>query len=137
MDWRDERAFEIRGEMGCELRFDSFGKHYNDEGWITAQASLILPDLTCRFSLSFRSGELESFAAGFQGLLEGSRENASLTTLEEQVACTITLNSCRGVLKDESHYRAMVTFEFETDQTFLRPALSELRKVCAAIADNG
>jgi hypothetical protein len=137
MDWRDERAFEIRGEMGCVLRIDSIGKRYDDEGWITAQASLKLPDLTCRFSLSFRSGELESFAAELQGLLEGSRENASLTTLEEQVACTVTLDSAHGTLQDLPPNRTAVTFEFATDQTFLRPALSELRKVCAAIADNG
>ena len=137
MDWRDERAFEIRGEMGCVLRFDSFGKRYNDEGWITARASLKNPNLTYSFSLFFHVGELESFAAELQGLLEGSREAASLTALEEQVACTVTLDACRGRMQDEPPNRAVVTFEFETDHTFLRPALSELRKVCAAIADNG
>ncbi len=126
-------AIEIRGEMGCVLKIDSLPNRYNDEGWITARASLKKPNLNYLVSLFFHSGELEAFAAELQGLLEGSRVDARLTTLEEQVQCTVTRNSCRGELKDQSPFRATVTFEFDTDQTFLRSALSELQKVCAAI----
>jgi hypothetical protein len=135
MDWQDERAFEIRGEMGCVLRFDSFGKRYNEEGWITARASLKNPYLAYRFSLYFRSGELETFATELQQLLQQSRADASLTTLEEQAACTVTLGSCRGTLQHYPPTPTVVTFEFETERASLGLALSELRKVCASLAD--
>jgi hypothetical protein len=78
-------------------------------------------------------GRLPGFHEALRTLLDDLTGTAKFSTIEDQVEITIELRGGKGTVEGrvEEHAMAWTEFEAETDQSFLKQTLAELRAVTA------
>jgi hypothetical protein len=134
----------VRGE-GLVLRFDVAGyegerrgKDSYDDNWLSGTVTLELarpPAATfkTKCATSWQTVEFASFQESLRTLLDDLTGKATFSTTEDQVEVTIRLKGGKGTVEGrvEEHAMARTEFEAETDQSFLKQTLTELRAVTA------
>jgi hypothetical protein len=115
------RAYE-RGDVG----------DFEDSNWLNCTFEVAVERFTARAEASFRIEEFEDFLAQLSPLIEPLEGTAKFDTLENQLSIVVKMSdrgTCRISGHATDHTHCTLQFSFESDQTFLRPAIRELKAI--------
>lgn len=125
----------LEGPSGQSLRIAVEGferpgaTNSEDANWLAAELTLRLGGFRGEFPLAIQTFELAPLKRGLERLLAGGSESLTFNTQEPAIDITI-MGSARGsaLISGSVHGAgsAVLTFEFETDQTYLARALKDI-----------
>lgn len=103
-------------------------------GWLDCEVEVVAGGFSGRFRASLRTADFASFRKQLQRLYRKLEGVASFTTLEEQLALSLTGDgkghiTVEGTAIDFAGTGNRLLFEFAIDQTYLPRVIAELQRV--------
>ena len=133
----------IAGERGCRVvigvrAFErDVAEGSDDNNWLSGTVEVVQGAFRGSTSASFIVDDLSRFHAEFVQVMRRAGPSASFTPMEDTLALRIEVDRAGramvlGKLRDSDTLGAGMTFQFESDLTFLASAQSDLERVVAA-----
>lgn len=131
--------FSIKGENGfVEItvicRPYANADNYWDLNWLSCGIVARLPAYTAKFSTYLTCGELKSFYDELKKMHESLQGKAALSSLESEIFIDAELKKTGQITWNvetqyPAGYGATLTFDFESDQSFLYEILKDLKSI--------
>ena len=107
----------------------------SDANWLSCCVELTVGGVSASLNASFGTRDFSRFLEQLERILIDLDGVAPFETDEDALALKVALaakgtGTVSGVLRCVDQARATVEFSFESDQTFLRQAIVELRNLC-------
>ena len=131
---------EVRGNEGDLIAITVLNREWQDcddewdGNWLNSKVELRLGGFRGKFSASLRSEELKSFLVALEVLSAELQGVAEFKTMEQQLSLKLEIDSCgrlavSGRAEDRAGIGNRLTFEFESDQSYLPGVIESLRAV--------
>lgn len=132
-------SFTLRGHGG-RIRFEFFGYEnpkpltVSDANWLRAQIHLHVGGCSLELEVALTTQEIKYFLDDLQDVVSVLEGKASFATLEEDIAVEVEITAVgsgqiSGLIKESRSTKVAVSFEFESDPSFLENSLSELQAI--------
>lgn len=117
-------------------------QHPSDANWLHCGVTLAIGTMSMTFDASFTTHDFFQLQSQLAVCLKALQGAAVFETDEEALRFRIEFGrrgdaTIAGTARSVEQARAKVDFTFDSDQTFLQRALSDLRDVCAAFPIKG
>jgi hypothetical protein len=125
----------LRGPRGCEVAIEVLS--CSREGWLDCQLAVTLAGFSARYPATLDLDSLVQFHRELSAVYETLTGTATFRPLEDQLSLEVGMTQTgharvRGAARQWSP-DATLTFEFETDQSYLGPACRELADLLEAV----
>ena len=109
---------------------------YWDGNWLSTNIRIRVGAFIGKYDACLRSEELAQFLSSLIQLEDVSEGSASFETMEGQLELTLTRDRQRhikvtGKARDQAGIGNLLKFDFEVDQTYIKPIIQELSVVLA------
>jgi hypothetical protein len=106
----------------------------SDANWLKCRVAVNLGCFTGDYPTAFETSDFVRFRDGLKTVLSATSGSASFLTCEEALSCTIEMKKngtarIKGVAQAHGHTTSVLSFSFESDQSFLAKTLRELESV--------
>lgn len=130
---------EIKGHGGCVvLSVDGYenpgAQDVSDANWLSCGVRLTVAGVSASVAASFGTRDFARFLEQLERVAADLKGVARFETDEEALSIKVELagrgtGTISGVLRVSEHATATVEFSFDSDQTFLVQAITELRSL--------
>ena len=131
---------KIAGHGGCVvLSADGYenpdARDRGDANWLSCGVRLTVEGVAATHKASFTTSDFARFLGQLRSVVDALKGVALFETDEAALSIKVELGgrgtgTVSGVLRIAEHARATVEFSFESDQTFLLPAIADLARLC-------
>ncbi|UOE95406.1 hypothetical protein [Alkalihalobacillus sp. LMS39] len=131
--------FQLLGEE-TKVEINVFSREYPnssdywDGNWLIANVKIDIPGYSVDFDGSVRTDEIQDFYSGLKAMEQNLLGKATLKTIEDFIHFECEINKLGHIhWSGETCYpigsRAILQFEFVSDQTYLQRLLQELKQM--------
>jgi len=138
-----KNTVQIRGIGGSVVQIDIFGYERPDAGdeydanWLKARCSVTLAEFSAVLSLSVLAQDFVRFADELEQAVQSLKGTSTFSTVECGLRMEIKFTTgghadVFGSVRSQMSFvpdQSMLSFSFETDQSFLTPTVRELRAI--------
>lgn len=107
--------------------------HKDDQSWISGEISIYANPFSGKFKASFRAGGLKTFLRDLQNLYDGKISEVSFANIEGDLSLDLEADNrgsiVIGGIAGPAISSIILSFGMESDQTFLKESISELKEI--------